>query len=127
MRYIDLREILEIAVAALVGLTAAWFVLEHHPRVIPAAIQPDVWLGIGAGLGFLLAAIWSGWKVDRKVDKRLPGHLRPPPRFSEGRPVGVAVWRTRDAASEYLWLLLGVLVVLVIVWLAKTYVPKWFR
>lgn len=126
MRYIDLRETLELVVASLAGLAVTWFVLEHHPRVIPAGLAPDLWLGLGAGFGFLLAVAWSGWRVGKKVDKRIPRHLRQAPRFDEGRPLGVMAWRTRDAASEYLWLLLAVLVALVILWLARTFVPKWF-
>ena len=125
MRYFDLRELLELTVAAFIGFAAAFIVHEHHPHVIPRGISFEVWLAIGTGLGLLLAIIWSGWKVGKTVDKRLPRHLRPVPRFRDGRPVGVAAWRTRDAASEYMWLLLGVLIVLVIVWLAKTFVPGW--
>ena len=126
MKFLDPLELLELCIAGAVGLGAAWFVLEHHSRVVPPGITPAVWLGIGAGVGLLLATMWSVWRVDKRVDKRLPRHLRPPPKFSEGRPVGVAAWRTRDAASEYLWVLLGVLLVLVIIWLAKTFVPGWF-
>ncbi len=125
MRFIDLREILELAFATALGLGAAWFILEHHARWIPRGVSSTTWLAIGAGAGFLLAVLWSSWRVDGKVDKRLPRHLRPTPRFSEGRPVGVAGWRAKDAASEYLWLLLGVVVAAVVVWLAKTYVPRW--
>jgi hypothetical protein len=39
----------------------------------------------------------------------------------------VLAWRTRDAASEYLWLVMGVVVVLMIIWLAKTFVPQWWN
>jgi hypothetical protein len=124
MRYIDLREILELTIATLLGLGAALVILEHHRGWIPRGLSSDAWLLIGAGAGFLLAVVWSAWRVDRRVDKRLPRHLRPMPKFSEGRPVGVAAWRTKDAASEYLWLLLGVLVAGVIIWLAKTFVPR---
>lgn len=127
MRYIDLRELLELIVAGTIGLALAWFVLEHHPRAVPSGLSSPAWFGLGIGAGLLLATIWSAWRVDRRVDKRLPRHLRPPPRFDQGRPIGVMAWRTRDAASEYLWLVLGVLVVLVIIWLARTFEPGWFR
>jgi hypothetical protein len=123
MRYIDLREILELTFAGLIGLAAAFIVLEHHRHIIPHGITSQVWLAMGAGAGLLLAIVWSAWKVSKRIDKRLPRHLRPRLGFGEGRPVGVAAWKTKDAASEYLWLLLGVGIVLVIIWLAKTYVP----
>ena len=123
MRYV--RELLELTFAGAIGLALAFVVREYHPQVIPRRMTPDLWLAIGAGAGLLLAMLWSAWKVDRTVDKRLPRHLRPPPRFRDGRPFGVLAWRARDAASEYLWLVLGVLVVLVIVWLAKRFVPGW--
>ena len=125
MRYFDLREILELAFATLIGFAAAFIIQEHHQPWIPRGVSSTAWLVAGASAGFLLAVMWSAWRVDKRVDKRLPRHLRPIPRFSEGRPVGVAAWRTKDAASEYLWLLLGVLILAMIVWLAKTYVPNW--
>lgn len=119
------RELLELVVAGAVGLALAFFVREYHPQLISRRVSPGLWLAMGAGVGFLMAMLWSGWKVGRSVDKRLPRHLRPVPRFRDGRPFGVVAWRARDLASEYLWLVLGVLVVLVIVWLAKTFVPGW--
>jgi hypothetical protein len=125
MRY--LRELLELIFALAIGLAVAWFVHEHYPRVIPHGMSHETWFCLNGGIGLLLATMWSGWKVGRTVDRRLPRHLRPMPRFRDGRPFGVLAWRARDLALEYLWLVLGVLVVLVVIWLAKTFEPGWFR
>ncbi|MEP7327414.1 MAG: hypothetical protein ABI836_15800 [Gemmatimonadota bacterium] len=125
MRYLDLRELLELAVTGASGLAVAFVVRENYPQVIPRWITRDLWLVIGGGIGFLVAMTWSAWKVGRTVDRRLPRHLRPVPRLRDGRPFGVLTWRARDLVSEYLWLVAGVLVVLVIIWLAKTFVPGW--
>jgi hypothetical protein len=125
MRFI--RELLELSFAGAVGLALAFFVREYQPQVIPRRISPGLWLGIGAGAGLLVAMMWSGWKVGRTVDRRLPRQARPVPRFRDGRPFGVLAWRARDLAWEYLWLVLGGLLVLVIIWLAKTFEPGWFR
>ena len=123
MRYF--RELLELTIAGAIGLGIAWFVHEHHPQLIPRGMSHDMWFCMSGGIGLLLAIVWSGWRVGKTVDRRLPRHLRPVPRFRDGRPFGVLAWRARDLATEYLWVLLGVLVAVVIVWLAKTFVPGW--
>jgi len=125
MRYV--REVLELSIGGAVGLAVAWYLFDHHPLLLPHRITRELCVAIGAGGGLLLAMMWSGWKVGRLVDRRLPRHLRPVPRFRDGRPFGVLAWRARDLAWEYLWLLLGLLLVLVTIWLAKTFEPGWFR
>ena len=123
MRY--LREVLELTIALALGLAIAWVVHARYPQLIPRGISHETWFCMSGGIGLLLGILWSGWRVSRTVDRRLPRHLRPVPRFRDGRPLGVMAWRARDMASEYLWLVLAVLVVLVIIWLAKTFVPGW--
>ena len=127
MRYIDLRELIELILGTLLGLGVVWFLNRQWPGLLHGnLITPRQWYGVGAGVGLVLAAAWSARMVDRRIDHRLPPHQRPPPSFRDGRPVGVLAWRTRDATSEYLWLVMAVIVVLMIVWLAKTFVPQWF-
>ena len=123
MRYV--RELLELIVGVAIGLGIAWVVHEYRPQLSPRGIDHETWFCVAGGIGLLLALAWSGWQVGKTVDRRLPRHLRQVPRFRDGRPFGVLAWRARDLASEYLWVLLGVLVVLVIIWLAKTFVPGW--
>ena len=126
MRYLDIRELTELILGTLFGLGVVWFLNRQWPGLFRGDISYREWLGIGAGAGLLLAVAWSGRKVEQKVDHRIPAHLRAPPSFRDGRPVGVLAWRARDAASEYLWLVLGVMVILIIIWLAKTFVPQMF-
>lgn len=123
MRYF--RELLELTFATVIGLAIAWFVHEHHPQLIPGGMSHEMWFCMVGGIGLLVAIAWSAWRVGKTVDRRLPRHLRPVPRFRDGRPFGVLAWRARDLATEYLWVLLGMLAVVVIVWLAKTFVPGW--
>jgi hypothetical protein len=127
VRYLDLRELVELFLGTLLGLGVVWCLNRQWPGLLrDNLITPRQWYGIGAGVGLVLAAAWSARKVDRKIDHRIPPHQRKLPSFREGRPVGVLAWRTRDATSEYLWLVLAVVVVLVILWLAKTFTPQVF-
>jgi hypothetical protein len=126
VRYLDLRELAELILGTLLGLGVVWFLNRQWPGLFRGDITYRQWLGIGAGAGLLLATTWSARKVEQQLDHRVPPHQRKPPSFRNGRPVGVLVWRSRDAMSEYLWLVLGVVVVLLILWLAKTFVPQWF-
>ena len=126
MRYLDIRELIELILGTVLGLGVVWVVNRQWPGLFRGDISYRDWLLIGAGAGLLVAVLWSGREVGKRVDHRIPAHQRKPPSFRDGRPVGVLAWRTRDAASEYLWLVLGVVVVLMIIWLAKTFVPQWF-
>ncbi len=124
MRYVDLRELLELAVGTLLGVGLVSLLHHQWPGLLVSPPTYDTWRIIGAGLGLLLAVVWSARKVDQRIDHRIPPHQRKLPAFNEGRPVGVLAWRTRDAASEYLWLVMGVVVVLMILWLVRTFVPR---
>ena len=127
MRYLDIRELIELICGTLLGLGVVWFLHRQWPGLFRGSvISPREWYGIGAVAGLILAGFWSARQVDRRIDHRLPAHQRKPPSFRDGRPVGVLAWRTRDATSEYLWLVMAVVVVLMIIWLAKTFVPQWF-
>jgi hypothetical protein len=128
MRYLDIREIIELLAGILLGVAVVWALNHFFPQLFRTSdIGYRDWLGIGAIAGFLLADTWSGKEVERRIDHRVPPHQRKPPSFRDGRPVGVVAWRTRDAASEYLWLVMGMVVVLMILWLAKTFVPQWWN
>ncbi|MEO8199271.1 MAG: hypothetical protein ABI679_02010 [Gemmatimonadota bacterium] len=127
MRHLDLRELIELLAGTLAGAAAVWLLNHFWPPLFRGYIGYREWLGIGAAAGFLMAVTWSGRQVEQRIDHRIPQHLRKPPSYRDGRPVGVFAWRTRDAASEYLWLVMGVVVVLMIIWLAKTFVPQWWR
>jgi hypothetical protein len=127
VRFLDIRELVELILGTLLGLGVVWFLDRQWPGLLrDNFIAPRQWYGIGAGVGLLLAAAWSARKVDQRIDHRVPPHQRPSPSFRDGRPVGVLAWRTRDATSEYLWLVMGVVVVLVIIWLARRFVPQMF-
>ena len=127
MRYLDIRELIELILGTLFGLGVVWFLNRQWPGLLREnLITPRQWYGIGAVVGFLFAAAWSARKVDQRIDHRVPPHQRKPPSFRDGRPVGVLAWRTRDATAEYLWLVMAVVVVLVILWLAKTFTPQVF-
>ena len=126
MRFLDLRELVELILGTVLGLGVVWFLNRQWPGLFRGVISPREWYGIGAGTGFILAVAWSARKVDQRIDHRLPPHQRKTPSFRDGRPVGVLAWRTRDSTSEYLWLVMAVVVVLVILWLAKTFVPQVF-
>jgi hypothetical protein len=126
VRFLDLRELVELILGTLLGLGVVWFLHRQWPGLFRGQIGHREWYGIGAGAGFLLATAWSARKVEQRIDHRLPPHLRKPVSVRDGRPVGVMAWRTRDAAAEYLWLVLAVVVVLLVIWLAKTFVPQVF-
>jgi hypothetical protein len=126
VRFLDIRELVELILGTVLGLGVVWFLNRQWPGLFRGFITAREWYGIGAVAGLLLAAAWSARKVDQRIDYRIPPHQRTPPSFRAGRPVGVLAWRTRDATSEYLWLVMAVVVVLVIIWLAKTFVPQWF-
>jgi len=125
MRFIDLRELVELLVATLLGAAAVWIANHFWPPLFHGRIGYRNWLGIGAVAGFLMGVLWSARQVERTIDHRISSHQRRPPSFRDGRPVGVLAWRTRDGASEYLWVVMGVVVVLLIIWLAKTFIPRW--
>lgn len=127
MGYLDLRELIELLAGTLAGVALVWVLNHFEPQFFRGDITYHEWLGIGAVVGFVLAAGWSARQVERGLDHRVPQHQRKPPSFRDGRPVGVLAWRTRDSASEYLWLVMGVVVVLMIIWLAKTFVPHWWK
>jgi hypothetical protein len=122
VRYLDIRELIELIGGTLLGLGIVWVLNRQWPGLFHGQIGYREWLGVGAAAGFLLASIWSARKVEQRIDHRIPAHLRRPPSFRDGRPVGVLAWRTRDAATEYLWLVMGVIVVLLIIWLTKRFV-----
>lgn len=127
MRYLDIRELAELILGTLFGLGVVWLLDRQWPGLLREnGITPRQWYGIGAGVGLVLAVAWSARQVHQRIDHRLPPHQRQAPSFRDGRPVGVLAWRTRDAASEYLWLVLAVVVVLMILWLVKTFVPQMF-
>ena len=127
MRYFDIRELVELILGTLLGLGVVWFVNRQWPGLLRGSvITPREWYGIGAVVGLFLAMAWSARVVDRRIDHRLPPHQRKPPSFRDGRPVGVFTWRTRDATSEYLWLVMAAVLVVMIIWLARTFVPQWF-
>ncbi|MGE0353918.1 MAG: hypothetical protein AB7I33_17580 [Gemmatimonadales bacterium] len=121
VRFLDSRELVELVGGTLAGVALVWMLNRLWPGLFSGRIRYREWLGIGAGVGFLLAALWSAHKVEQKLDYRIPMHVRRKPTFRDGRPIGVIAWRTRDAAMEYLFLVMGVVVVLLILWLAKTY------
>jgi hypothetical protein len=124
MRFVDLRELMELLAATLLGVAVVWVANHVWPSFFHGGIGYRNWLGIGAAAGLLLGVLWSARQVEHSIDRRIPQHLRKPPSFRNGRPVGVMGWRTRDATSEYLWLIMGAVVVLLIIWLAKTFVPR---
>ena len=126
MRYLDIRELIELILGTVLGLGVVWVINRQWPGLFHGDIGYRDWLAIGAGAGLLLAVLWTGREVGKKVDHRIPAHQRKRPSFREGRPVGVLAWRTRDGAAEYLWLVLAVVVVLMIIWLARTFVPQLF-
>ena len=127
MRFVDVRELIELVLGTVFGLGVVWFLNRQWPGLFRGSvISIREWYGIGAAAGLLLAVLWSARKVEQRIDHRLPPHQRNPPSFRDGRPVGVLAWRTRDATSEYLWLVMAVVVVLMILWLAKTFVPQVF-
>ena len=127
MRYIDIRELAELTLGTLFGLGVVWFLNRQWPGLLHAnVITTRQWYGIGAAVGLVLAMAWSARMVDRRIDHRLPPHQQKQPSFRDGRPVGVFAWRTRDATSEYLWLVMAVVIVLMVIWLAKTFVPQVF-
>jgi hypothetical protein len=121
-----LQEPFELVLGTSVGLGVVWLLNRQWPGLLRGEISLPQWYLIGAGVGLLLAIAWSARQVDRTIDHRMPPHQRKPPSYRDGRPVGVLAWRTRDATSEYLWLVMAVVVVLMIIWLAKTFVPQWF-
>ena len=118
-----LRELLELLAGSLVGAGLVAGVQHFWPHFLSHALSARAWLGVGAGAGFLMAAAWSGHQVAQGVDYRVPGHARKHPSWRDGRPVGLLAWRARDAAMEYAFLLLGAVVVLVILWLVRTFLP----
>ena len=126
VRYIDLRELLELTLGTVVGLGVVWFLNRQWPGLFVGSVTQGQWYGIGAAVGLVLAMTWSARLVDRKIDHRIPPHQRKAPSFRDGRPVGVLAWRTRDATSEYLWLVMAAVIVVMIAWLARTFVPQWF-
>jgi hypothetical protein len=122
-----LREPLELILGTSLGLGVVWLLNRQWPGLLRASdLSLRQWYWIGGAVGFLLAVAWSARKVDQRLDYRLPPHQRTPPSFRDGRPVGVLAWRTRDATSEYLWLVMAVVIVLMIIWLAKTFTPQIF-
>ena len=128
MRYLDIRELIELICGTLFGLGVVWFLNRQWPGLFRGSvISIREWYGISAATRLLFAVGWSARKVEQRIDHRPPPHQRKAPAFRDGRPVGVLAWRTRDATSEYLWLVMAVVVGLVILWLAKTFVPQWFR
>ncbi len=127
MRHLDIREIIELLAGTLLGVAIVWTLNHFWPQLFHGIITYREWLGIAAITGFLLAVLWSGRQVEHTIDHRIPAHQRRPPSFRDGRPVGVLAWRTRDAAAEYLWLVMGIAVVLMIIWLARTFVPQLFH
>lgn len=126
MRFLDFRELFELTLGTLLGLGVVWLLHRQSPGLFHGALSLREWQLIGGGAGFLLAVAWSARKVEQRIDHRLPPHQRTLPAFRDGRPAGVLAWRARDATSEYLWLVMAVVIVLLIVWLAKTFVPQWF-
>jgi hypothetical protein len=127
VRFVDFQELIELVLGTVIGLGVVWLLHRQWPGLLREnGISPGQWYGIGAAVGLVLATAWSARKVNQRIDHRLPPHQRQPPSFRDGRPVGVLAWRTRDATSEYLWLVLAVVVVLMILWLAKTFVPQAF-
>jgi hypothetical protein len=125
VRYVYIRELLELIAGTLLGLGLVWVVNRQWPGLFRGDIGYREWLAIGSAVGFLLATAWSARKVEQAIDHRVPPHQRKPPAFRDGRPFGVIAWRTRDATAEFLWLVMGAVVVLAIIWLAKTFVPGW--
>jgi hypothetical protein len=121
-----LQEPFELILGTSAGLGVVWLLNRQWPGLFRGEISRPQWYLIGAGVGLLLAVAWSARQVDRSIDHRIPPHQRTLPSYSDGRPVGVLAWRTRDATSEYLWLVMAVAVVLMTIWLAKTFVPQWF-
>lgn len=126
MRYLDIRELIELILGTVFGLGVVWFLNRQWPGLFRGSLSLREWYVIGGGAGFLLAVAWSARKVEQGIDYRLPPHQRTPPSFRNGRPAGILAWRARDATSEYLWLVMAVVVALMIIWLAKTFVPQWF-
>lgn len=123
MGHLDLRELVELLAGTLAGVAIVWTLNHFWPQLFHGDISYREWLGIGAATGFFIAVTWSARQVEHGIDHRIPQHQRQPPSFRDGRPVGVLAWRARDSASEYLWLVMGVVVILLIIWLAKTFVP----
>jgi hypothetical protein len=121
-----LQELVELILGTSLGLGAVWLINRQSPGLFRGQVTLPQGYWIGAGVGLLLAIAWSARQVDRRIDHRIPPHQRTPPSYGGGRPIGVLAWRTRDATSEYLWLVMAVVVVLMIIWLARTFVPQWF-
>jgi hypothetical protein len=127
VRYLDIRELIELILGTLLGLGLVWLLNRHWPGLFAAGnLTLRQWCLIGGGAGLVLAIAWSARKVEQRIDHRLPPHQRNPPSARDGRPIGVLAWRTRDATSEYLWLVMAVVIVLLIIWLARTFVPQVF-
>lgn len=115
-----LREPLELLLGALGGWAAAYAAVRFRLD-LPAGPADATWRWIGAGAGGLLAALWSASRIERGIDHRVPAHARPAPSWRQGRPLGFLIWKARDAALEYIWLVMAAVVALVILWLARTF------
>ncbi len=124
MRLRFLRELAELALGTALGVGLVWLVHRLWPGLFGIThLAYHQWQVLGGAAGFLAAVAWSTGRVERSIDHRLPLHQRPRPSFRNGRPLGVLGWRARDAWGEYLLLVLAVLVMAVILWLVRTYLP----
>lgn len=125
MRLIDPRELAELALGTALGAGLTWLVARAVPSLFSRGhLAAREWMVLGGAAGFLAAVTWSTSQVERRLDQRIPLHQRPRPTFRDGRPFGVLGWRARDAWGEYLLLVLAVLMVVVILWLVRTFLPQ---
>lgn len=125
MRVGVFRELAELVVGTALGAAAAWLVHRVAPGLfLYSRLSYREWQVLGGAAGFLAAITWSTSRVERSIDRRLPLHRRPRPSFRSGRPLGVLGWRARDTWGEYLLLVLAVVMVALILWLVRTYLPQ---
>ena len=125
MRVRVLCELAELVLGTALGAGAAWLIHRVAPGLfLRSRLTYREWSVLGAAAGFLAAVAWSTSRVERSIDRRLPLHQRPRPSFGSGRLLGVLGWRARDAWGEYLLLVLAIVMVAVILWLVRTYLPQ---